>query len=507
MPVVISGTNGVSGVDGTASNPSYEGTDANTGVFFPAADTVAIGTGGTEALRVNSSQNVGIGTNSPASYGSSRLAVVGGEMGISNTSDARLYLYNGTTAAALLFASSARTQLEALQSAPVTFWTGAAERVRVDVNGTVGVGVTPNNWGALGYLKVIQIGTRGAYLVGNTNGWSSAPYVYLGNNAFYDEAAATYKYVTTNAAAQYYQLGGSHVWQRAASGTAGNNFTFTDSMTLSAAGGLSVGTTTDAGAGNIRVNGGALIGDGTAAAPTFTFYNQSDVGMFRAGSGVLGFSTGGTERARINAAGYFKASDNGTYLGSTNTFHEFRQSANDVTLIVHGSSTSQTDNVMYVRASRNTTNNTFYAFGYYNDAAGAYKMRVADSGTVTNSTGTYTTISDIKLKQDVVDASSQWDDIKALRIVNYRLKDYVQDDPDSKPFLGLIAQEVEQVCPGLVEEQEDEVPDEDGKLVKNGEVTKGVKTSILYMKAVKALQEAMTRIEQLEAKVAALEAK
>jgi hypothetical protein len=132
---------------------------------------------------------------------------------------------------------------------------------------------------------------------------------------------------------------------------------------------------------------------------------------------------------------------------------------------------------------------------------------VADSGTVTNTTGTYTTISDIKLKQDITDASSQWDDIKSLRIVNYRLKDYVQADPNSKPFLGLIAQEVEQVCPGLVEEQEDEVPGEDGKLVKNGEITKGVKTSILYMKAVKALQEAMDRIETLEAQNAAFEAR
>ncbi len=69
MPIVISGTNGISGVDGTASNPSYEGTDANTGVFFPAADTVAIGTNGTEALRVNSSQNVGVGVT-PSAWGS-----------------------------------------------------------------------------------------------------------------------------------------------------------------------------------------------------------------------------------------------------------------------------------------------------------------------------------------------------------------------------------------------------------------------------------------------------
>ena len=39
----------------------------------------------------------------------------------------------------------------------------------------------------------------------------------------------------------------------------------------------------------------------------------------------------------------------------------------------------------------------------------------------------------------------------------------------------------------------------------NGETSKEVKYSILYMKAVKALQEAMTRIETLEAKVATLE--
>jgi hypothetical protein len=69
MPVVISGTNGVSGVDGTASNPSYEGTDSNTGIFFPAADTIAFAEGGTEVARFDSSGNFGIGTSSPSTYG------------------------------------------------------------------------------------------------------------------------------------------------------------------------------------------------------------------------------------------------------------------------------------------------------------------------------------------------------------------------------------------------------------------------------------------------------
>jgi len=66
MTIVIDGTTGISGVDGTASNPSYEGTDSNTGIFYPAADTVAIGTGGSERMRVDTSGNVGIGTSSPA---------------------------------------------------------------------------------------------------------------------------------------------------------------------------------------------------------------------------------------------------------------------------------------------------------------------------------------------------------------------------------------------------------------------------------------------------------
>jgi len=97
MPLVLDGTNGVSGVDGTASNPSYEGTDSNTGIFFPAADTVAIGTGGTEALRVNSSQNVGIGTQSPTtilniekSAPSASVDILVRNTGTDGTSNARI---------------------------------------------------------------------------------------------------------------------------------------------------------------------------------------------------------------------------------------------------------------------------------------------------------------------------------------------------------------------------------------------------------------------------------
>jgi len=58
MPVIINGTTGISGVDGSAATPAIEGGDANTGMFFPAADTIAFAEGGVEALRINSSAQV-----------------------------------------------------------------------------------------------------------------------------------------------------------------------------------------------------------------------------------------------------------------------------------------------------------------------------------------------------------------------------------------------------------------------------------------------------------------
>jgi hypothetical protein len=58
MPVTINGSTGITGPDGSASTPSLAGGDSNTGMFFPAADTVAIATGGTEAMRIDSSGNI-----------------------------------------------------------------------------------------------------------------------------------------------------------------------------------------------------------------------------------------------------------------------------------------------------------------------------------------------------------------------------------------------------------------------------------------------------------------
>jgi hypothetical protein len=58
MAITINGTTGIAGVDGSAGTPAVQGTDTNTGIFFPAADTIAFGEGGAEVMRLDSSANL-----------------------------------------------------------------------------------------------------------------------------------------------------------------------------------------------------------------------------------------------------------------------------------------------------------------------------------------------------------------------------------------------------------------------------------------------------------------
>jgi hypothetical protein len=152
------------------------------------------------------------------------------------------------------------------------------------------------------------------------------------------------------------------------------------------------------------------------------------------------------------------------------------------TLIAHSSSAAGTANYV-IRAAHSATG----------VADGTVSFQVTTNGNVQNTNGSYTTLSDSKLKENIVDAHSQWNDLKAIQIRNWNFKE--ETGYETHRQIGPIAQELEEVCPGLVFETPDR--DEDGN--ETGEVTKGVNQSVLYMKAVKALQEAMERIEQLEA--------
>jgi hypothetical protein len=118
-------------------------------------------------------------------------------------------------------------------------------------------------------------------------------------------------------------------------------------------------------------------------------------------------------------------------------------------------------------------------------------VRMENNGDVDNTTGAYGTISDERIKENITDAPSQWDDLKSIQFRKYNL---INND---KAMIGCVAQELESVCPGLVSTAEG-IRESQGVDI---EGLKSVKQSILFMKGMKALQEAILRIEVLESRL------
>jgi hypothetical protein len=192
-----------------------------------------------------------------------------------------------------------------------------------------------------------------------------------------------------------------------------------------------------------------------------------------------------TERMRITNLGVLKQSTTGTYLSTTARYNEFSNL----------NATSGDINTYFTLGANTSDTSSIFIYCFQSGVGG--KMVVYGNGNIQNANNSYGALSDIKLKENIVDANSQWDDIKALQVRNYNLK-----EGQTHTQIGLVAQEVEPVSPGLVYES----PDRDAEGNDLGTVTKSVNYSVLYMKAVKALQEAMERIEQLETEMAAVKA-
>ena len=230
-----------------------------------------------------------------------------------------------------------------------------------------------------------------------------------------------------------------------------------------------------------------------------------------------------TERMRID-------SDGNVMIGTTSTgghgFHLALASASDFVAEINNSSGTNPYVLMLTTTGAAPDDGNRF-FIYATDSA-ALRFSVNNQGDVQNHDNSYGAISDQRVKEDISDATSQWDDIKGLKVRKFKLKDDVRAYGDDAKFrLGLISQEAEAVSPNLITENEastnnilsssefgtlyedgDDIPDgkEVGDVKERKATVKGIKYSILYMKAVKALQEAMARIETLETKVAALEA-
>jgi hypothetical protein len=390
----------------------------------------------------------------------------------------------------------------------LAFSTNGTEDARFDANGNFGLGVTPSAWGTGSSVRALQFNSGSLWSFSNTA-------MYLGHNFFFNGTNRLYS--NTGPAAEYQLFNGTHAWNIAGSGSAGAVVTFNQAMTLDASGNLGVGTTSpsyrldiSAASSNnavtaVRAGSGyasvvAIAGNGTAPLSSSFDLIQDGTNAYiyqRANAPII-FGTNNTERARITAAGVLLVGVTATGGGGSHLI----QAGTGVNSLQCQNNSATTPYGPYFNFSAASPNNTSQYFLACADTTND-KALIYANGTYASRTNTYGGISDIKVKQDIVDASSQWGDIKALRFRKYRFK----DDPTGPLQLGLISQEAELVSPGLVFESPDMATDDKGNRVETGEVTKSVKYSILYMKAVVALQEAMNRIEQLETRLTALEAK
>jgi len=227
-------------------------------------------------------------------------------------------------------------------------------------------------------------------------------------------------------------------------------------------------------------------------------------------SGDMYVSMGGVAAARIRNNGTFRYRSHTTGSTNTATFNEntnwnsiSHNSVNGYDVKIINQSSNPASTYSFELAAAADVNNTNYRHlncTRNSDSAGIFI--VYGNGNVANANNSYGSTSDVKLKENIVDANSQWNDIKGLRVRNFN---FIADSTKTK-LLGLVAQEAETVCPSLVQNINDVTEDENGIKSETGTVTKELKYSVLYMKAIKALQEAQTRIETLETKVAALEA-
>jgi len=389
---------------GTAALPALTTTgDTNTGIFFPAADTVATSVGGSEGMRLTST-GLGIGTSSPSSWAKLEIqGTAGAQTGAAQT----LSIIAPTTTAG----EGAGIRISAAS--------GAKEAIGV-------IGVVNNASGNSGSM------TFGVY-----NGGATVPeYMRLDN--------AGNLGIGTSSPAQKLDV------YLGTTGTVGQYLR------------------------NTTVNLLSKI-DGTTSAQFGTETSHP-----------LLFITGNTERARIDTSGNFLVGTTSSAGSGTNTF-VVSQTNKSVIEAQNDASTTPRGFVSVFPNGGNNTSSYHLIFA----TLGADKLYIFGNGNVVNANNSYGALSDVKLKENIVDATPKLANLMQVKVRNYNLIG------DMTKQLGVVAQELETVFPAMVDESPDR--DAEGNFLETK--TKSVKYSVFVPMLIKAMQEQQAIIESLKARL------
>ena len=329
---------------GAVGAPSITFTgDPNTGLWSPAADTVAVSTGGSERVRVapgNDGVIVGAGN---AQY----VAANRGALTINGTTDAVLGFGVGGVASGYFFAATAGVTIGSPPTKSI-FFNINGDRMTLDAAGNLGLGVTPSTWG--GANKALEQ-PGGALLSASSSG------IYLASNAYFDGTNWIYK--ASNNAAYYGMVLGQHRWYTAgtSAGTAGGTVPFVQAMTLDASGNLALGaasasyrldiTAAASTNGVIAVRAAtnqnsSLSLAGHARTPLSGSFDliqdQNQAYVYQRANQPLVFGTNNIERARFDASGNFITNVNAAApaLGTNSTMSFELTSNTSLKIVVRG---------------------------------------------------------------------------------------------------------------------------------------------------------------------------
>jgi hypothetical protein len=312
-----------------------------------------------------------------------------------------------------------------------------------------------------------------------------------------------------------FQTNGASRWNLTTLGTNGAslriyNYALASTVaTFDSSGNLGLGVTpsawTGSGGKNIEIGatGNAIFGSGSLTTYTYNAnfdsswkYSRSDfasryeqqTGTHRwyiAPSGTAGNAISFTQAMTLDADGDLLVGNTASVQSSRAEFTSTSLTPAFLARVNANSDEGQWAGQFQKKTATNTTSQIFVRF-LINDGAAASGYITANGA----SAATFTSSSDVRLKENIAELPSQWSSIKALRPVEF---DYIESEGGGHQ-IGFIAQDFEQVYPDSVGERPDGM-----KMLSGWSKTEA--------RMVKALQEAMCRIEQLEAKVAALEAK